>query len=134
MEEVFGWYLKCLKQYADFEGRARRKEYWMFALVNFLISLALGYMEKAFHMTLFGSDFGIISTLYSLFVFVPGLAVAIRRLHDINKSGWWYLLMLLPIIGWIWLIVLFCKDSTPGSNQWGPNPKGIDSEVEATEA
>lgn len=127
MEEIFDWYLKCLRQYADFEGRARRKEYWMFVLVNFLIGLLLGFLEKALHLTLFGSDFGIISTLYSLFVFVPGIAVGIRRLHDAGKSGWYYLAMLIPIIGWIYLIVLFCKDSVPGSNQWGPNPKGIEA-------
>ncbi|MCX7549610.1 DUF805 domain-containing protein [Xanthomarina sp. F2636L] len=116
------WYLKVLKEhYADFNGRARRKEYWMFVLVNLIISWSLALLDYAV-----GSGiFSIISTIYSLVIFVPSLAVAVRRLHDIGKSGWYYLLILLPIIGWIWLIVLFATDSQPGPNKWGNNPKEI---------
>ncbi len=111
------WYLKCLKQYADFSGRARRKEYWMFVLFNFLISFVIGFIVGLLGLP----DFLIY--VYSLAVFVPGLAVCVRRLHDIGKSGWMYFIVLIPIIGAIWLIVLFCQDSQPEENAWGPNPK-----------
>ena len=110
------WYLKCLNQYADFEGRARRKEYWMFVLFNALISIVvegIGYV--------FGLDF--LVSLYALAVFIPVLAVSIRRLHDIGKSGWWYLIGLIPLIGWIILLVYYCTDSEPYDNKWGANPK-----------
>lgn len=110
------WYLKCWQQYADFGGRARRKEYWMFVLFNAIIGWVVGFV--------FGlMGIGFVAYAYTLAVFIPSLAVGIRRLHDIGKSGWWFLLALLPVIGTIWLIVLFCMDSQPDSNQWGNNPK-----------
>ena len=108
------WFIKCLKQYADFKGRARRKEYWMFVLFNFIISFVIG---------LLGS---VLSWIYTAAVFIPSLAVCVRRLHDIGKSGWWVLISLIPIIGWIWLIVLYVQDSQPGTNDWGANPKSED--------
>ena len=112
------WYLKCWKQYADFTGRARRTEYWMFALVNFgialLLELILGFTFLYF-----------LTYVYSLAIFIPSLAVCVRRLHDIGRSGWWYLIGLVPVVGWIILIIWFCTDSQPGSNKWGPNPKGF---------
>ena len=112
------WYLKCWSQYADFTGRARRTEYWMFALVNFgialLLELILGFTFLYF-----------LTYVYSLAIFIPSLAVCVRRLHDIGRSGWWYLIGLIPVIGWILLIVWFCTDSQPGANKWGPNPKGF---------
>ena len=110
------WYLKCLNQYADFKGRARRKEYWMFVLFNALVSIVvegIGYV--------IGLDF--LVSLYALAVFIPMLAVSVRRLHDIGKSGWWYLIGLIPLIGWIILIVNFCTDGEPYDNEWGANPK-----------
>lgn len=115
------WYLKVLRQYADFDGRARRKEFWMFMIINFLIEvliLALGAITES---GLLSS----LSMLYSLFVFIPNLAVSVRRLHDIGKSGWMYAIILIPLIGLIWLLVLFCQDSMPGENEYGPNPKGV---------
>lgn len=108
------WYLKCWKQYADFSTRARRTEYWMFVLFNFLISCLLYICGLV-----------ILSYIYSLAVFIPGLAVCVRRLHDIGRSGWWYFIALVPIIGWILLLVWFCMDSQPGANKWGENPKGL---------
>ena len=110
------WYLKCFKQYADFAGPARRKEYWMFTLFNLIIGYGLGTL-----FGLFGLD--LIGYLYSAAVFIPSIAVGVRRLHDIGKCGWWYLIAFVPVIGTIWLIVLLCLDGVPGSNQWGPNPK-----------
>ncbi len=106
------WYLDVLRKYAEFTGRARRQEFWMFVLVNFIIMAAL---------RMFGLD--MIHTLYSLAVLVPSLAVGARRLHDTGRSGWWLLLNLIPVIGWIVLIVLFAQDSQPGDNEYGPSPK-----------
>ena len=109
------WYLKCLNQYADFKGRARRKEYWMFVLFNALVSIVvegIGYV--------IGLDF--LVSLYALAVFIPMLAVSVRRLHDIGKSGWNYLIALIPVVGVFVVLYWFCKDST-GDNQWGKSPK-----------
>ena len=116
------WYLKVLKEhYLDFNGRARRKEYWMFVLINALISWSFSLLDLAI-----GSNvFFLLSVVYSLLVVIPSLAVTVRRLHDVGKSGWFYLLIFLPIIGWIWLLVLFCTDSEHGPNKWGENPKEI---------
>ena len=109
------WFIKGFQQYADFKGRARRKEYWMFVLFNFIIS---------FVMSLLGLV--VLSWIYTVAVFIPSLAVCVRRLHDIGKSGWWLLISFIPLIGLIWLIVLFVQDSQAGSNEWGANPKGED--------
>ena len=110
------WYLKCLKQYADFEGRARRKEYWMFTLFNMIIAFVFSFITALIGLPFLGY-------IYSLFVFVPGIAVAARRLHDIGKSGWMQLIALIPIIGQIWLIILLVQEGQPGVNEYGPNPK-----------
>jgi uncharacterized membrane protein YhaH (DUF805 family) len=113
------WYLKVLKQYADFGGRARRKEYWMFVLFNVIIIVLLAAIDAAL-----GTD-GILMILYSLAVLIPSIAVAVRRLHDTGRSGWWVLIDFVPLIGPIWLLVLMVLDSQPGENQYGPNPKEI---------
>ncbi|MBS1353500.1 MAG: DUF805 domain-containing protein [Coprobacter sp.] len=120
------WYLKCWKQYADFSGRARRKEYWIFSLINNIIIFFLYILQIVMIESTLWLIFPIILFLYAMAVFLPGLAVNIRRLHDIGKSGWWYLIYLIPIIGAIWLTVLMCLDSEPGENQWGENPKEIE--------
>jgi len=112
------WYLKVIKQYANFSGRARRTEYWMFALINSLISIGLMLIAQFVDQSL-----SILNIIYSLAVFIPSLAVAIRRLHDVNKSGWMELLVLLPIIGWIWLFVLSVSKGTVGENKYGLDPK-----------
>ncbi len=112
--EMIRYYKEVLNKYATFTGRARRSEYWYFALANFLISILLG---------LFGDLGKLVNFVYSLAVIVPSLAVGARRLHDTNRSGWWLLLILIPIVGWIWLIILMVLDSAP-DNQYGPNPKG----------
>lgn len=111
------WFIKCMHQYADFKGRARRREYWMFYLFNALFAVGAGFIDGMCDITLF-------SVVYSLAVLVPGLAVCVRRLHDVGKSGWMYFIAFIPLVGAIWLLVLFCTDSQPCDNQWGPNPKG----------
>ena len=115
--ELKEWHLKVLRQYTDFSGRARRREYWMFVLANFIIAFVLGIID-----TIIGWG-QILSGIYSVAVLLPSLAVAVRRLHDIGKSGWWLFLCLIPLIGGIWVIVLMCKDSQYEANQWGANPK-----------
>lgn len=117
------WYLMVLKKYAVVEGRSRRKEYWYFVFFNFIIMLVLGFLDYFLFPPLPEQRFGILLMLYSLAVFVPAITVQIRRLHDIGKTGWWLLLSLLPIIGTIILLVLYCTDSEPGTNQYGRNPK-----------
>ncbi|MCH5346439.1 MAG: DUF805 domain-containing protein [Muribaculaceae bacterium] len=124
------YYLKCLRQYADFSGRARRAEYWYFTLFNAIFVMAIAFVFGFIGGIIGGEQFGTIMGsvcyyAYCLAVFIPGLAVCVRRLHDIGKSGWYYLLVLIPLVGAIILLVFFCTDSQPGSNQWGPNPKGI---------
>ena len=111
------WYLGVLKKYADFSGRARRKEFWMFVLINFVIVLILSALDMALGI-------GLLSALYSLAVLVPSIAVGARRLHDTGRTGWWQLIGLIPFIGILVLIIFFVMDSNPGDNQYGPNPKG----------
>ncbi len=128
------WYIKVLQQYTDFEGRARRKEYWMFTLVNFLITMALqaltfmvAGMNPESTLGLFLSG---ILALYGLGVLIPSLAVTVRRLHDTNRSGWWILINFIPVIGFIVMLVFLVQDSQPGTNQYGENPKGnVDTAV-----
>ncbi len=111
------WYIDVLKKYAEFSGRARRKEYWMFILVNLIISVVLSIFEG-----LLGGP-GFVGILYSLLVFIPSFAVAVRRLHDTERSGWWLLILLVPLIGAIVLLVFMLLDGTPGDNDYGSDPK-----------
>ncbi|MEP0264097.1 DUF805 domain-containing protein [Dokdonia sp.] len=106
------WYVKVLKQYADFNGRARRKEYWMFFLFQIIITNVLTYGGIAADLSILP----IISMVYAIATLIPGIAVAVRRMHDVGKSGWY---ILIPIYN----IILACTDSEPGDNQYGPNPK-----------
>ncbi|HKJ43372.1 MAG TPA: DUF805 domain-containing protein [Sunxiuqinia sp.] len=117
------WYLKVLKQYADFSGRARRKEYWMFVLFNILFAIVALILDNLLGLTVGKLPYGVFYFLYSLVVLIPGLAVSVRRLHDIGKSGWMILISLIPIVGGIWLLILLVSDSKPGENEYGPNPK-----------
>ena len=116
------WYLEVLKKYAVFSGRARRKEYWFFVLFNIIIGLALTFIDFSTGLYDVESEIGLLSSLYSLAVLVPGIAVTIRRLHDTSRTGWWFLIAFVPIIGVIVLLVFMVFDSTPGDNQYGPNP------------
>ncbi len=117
MEGDVDWYLKVLKNYAIFTGRARRTEFWMFALINLLISLGLALIGA-----IIGGRF-VLQSLYSLAVLIPSLAVSVRRLHDTNRTGWWMLIGLIPLVGAIVLLVFAVQDSQVGDNQYGPNPK-----------
>ena len=109
------WYLKVLKQYGDFSGRARRKEYWMFVLFNIIFSSIATLISLKIY------------TIYTIAVLIPNLAVSVRRLHDVGKSGWMCFIALIPLIGTIWLLILMLSDSNPGKNEYGVNPKEINS-------
>jgi uncharacterized membrane protein YhaH (DUF805 family) len=119
------WYLGVLKKYAIFGGRARRKEYWYFFLFSLLISIVLSIIDSATGSFDPETGLGLLSGIYSLAVLIPTLAVSVRRLHDTNRSGWWLLIGLIPLIGFIVLIVFFVFDSSPTENRYGSNPKGV---------
>ena len=123
------WYLKVLNQYSNFNNRARRKEYWMFALFNFIISMLIVEVDNAlgfsFNYTGNVSGSGVLNLLYTLLILIPSLAVAVRRLHDVGKSGWMLLIGLIPLVGAIWLLILLLRDSEAGENKYGANPKGL---------
>jgi uncharacterized membrane protein YhaH (DUF805 family) len=119
------WYLAVLKNYAGFSGRARRKEYWMFTLFNIIFAIVAMILDNVLGIAMAEIGYGPLYGLYTLAVFIPGLAVSVRRLHDVGKSGWMILIVLIPIIGAIWLIVLLVTDSNSGENQYGSNPKEV---------
>lgn len=108
------WYTDVIKQYAVFDGRAGRPEYWWFFLINTVISVVLRFAIP---------NIGpLISELYGLAVLLPSIGVTIRRLHDTNRTGWWILVVLIPLVGWIWLIVLLAMAGDLGPNRYGPPP------------
>lgn len=134
------YYVHVLKNYANFSGRARRSEYWYFVLFNIIASILVMLIDNMLGTTIsitgaYGEvlalPYGYIFFLYTFLVLLPGLAVSVRRLHDVNKSGWFYLICLIPLIGSIWLLVLFCTEGDNGPNQYGPDPKGqADEEID----
>ncbi len=113
------WYLEALKKYATMGGRARRKEYWYFALFNMIIVCALAFFEVATE----GS--GVMYGAYSLGALVPSFTVGVRRLHDTGHSAWFLFIGLIPIVGALILLYNFLKDSDPGENDYGSNPKEV---------
>jgi uncharacterized membrane protein YhaH (DUF805 family) len=121
------WYIDVIKKYAVFDGRARRKEFWMFTLVSAVIAIILGILDR-----ILGTDFGnsrtnggLLWSIYYLAVLLPTLGVSWRRLHDTNRSGWWMLLYL-TCVGIIVLIVFWALEGTPGDNKYGPDPKAAE--------
>lgn len=139
------WYLKVLRNYAVFNGRASRQEFWMFTLFNFIFLIIAAVIDNVLGVTFdnnfnflgatlkFNTGFfgfrvipnGYVYLIYSLAVIIPAVAVLVRRLHDVGKSGWMILIALIPLIGVIWLFVLTVTDSNSGENQYGSNPKGV---------
>jgi uncharacterized membrane protein YhaH (DUF805 family) len=119
------WYITVIKKYAVFSGRARRKEYWMFFLFNLIFSIVAIVLDNLLGTAIKDLGYGLISGLYFLAVLIPGLAVTVRRLHDVGKSGWWIFISLVPLIGSIWLLVLLATDSQPVENGYGSNPKEV---------
>ncbi len=112
------YYLGAWKKFAVFSGRARRKEYWMFILIDIIVAAILSIIDGAAGVSL-------LVPIYGLAVLIPSLAILSRRLHDTGRSAWWILICLVPFIGQIVLIIFAIFDSQPGQNKYGPNPKGV---------
>lgn len=126
---MFNWYKKVVfENYANFNGRARRSEYWYFALMNFIVLIVAAVLDSTLGLNFSPLPYGYLYLVVALATFIPGLAVAVRRLHDVGKSGWFYFIALIPIIGAIWLLVLFFTEGNQGENQYGPDPKADGSE------
>lgn len=107
----FQYYVKCWQHFADFDGRARRKEYWMFVLFNFIFAFVLGFIDGILDLITFG-----ISDIYSLAILIPAIAVSVRRMHDVGKSGWY---ILIPIYN----LILCCTEGEQSENEYGNSPK-----------
>lgn len=123
------WYLKVVRDnYANFEGRARRQEYWMFVLFNLIFIIAIALLSGVLASLFNAPFFMFLYIIYVLGVIIPSLAVAVRRLHDVGKSGWFYFISLIPLIGGIWLFILFVTEGDKGPNQYGPDPKAPNAE------
>ena len=122
------WYLKVMRDnYANFSGRARRKEYWMFTLFQLLVMIVLMIGDYVlgldFEMQGISLGYGYLYLIGIIVHFIPSLAVMVRRLHDVGKSGWFYLIAFIPLIGVIWLFVLSVMEGQKEGNKWGPDPK-----------
>nr|WP_315229607.1 DUF805 domain-containing protein [uncultured Albidiferax sp.] len=117
------WFVEALKKYAVFSGRAQRSEYWYFFLFYVLISLALGIADGLAGSYNQHAGMGLLGGIFSIGMLLPSLGVSVRRLHDIDRSGWWLLIALVPVVGAIVLLVFCVRDSQPGTNRFGPNPK-----------
>ena len=122
---MIDYYKSVLKNYANFDGRARRSEYWYYTLMNVIIVIALEILlgVGAMVSSVLAIIVGLLLVVYAIGTLVPSIAVMVRRLHDIGKSGWWYFIALIPLAGPIWLIVLLATDSQEGTNEYGVNPK-----------
>jgi uncharacterized membrane protein YhaH (DUF805 family) len=121
--------LQPLRKYAEFTGRARRSEFWLFWLFTIVASGIAGVLDA---MLFGGNEFQPLQALVGLGLLIPSLAVSFRRLHDTDKTAWWLLLWLLPILGWIALLVFYLTPGAPGPNKYGPDPKETAGDIAAT--
>lgn len=112
-------FITVLEKYTEFSGRARRKEFWMFTLFNTIFTIL-------FYLIGIWSGIGLLSFIYGFVMLVPSIAVTVRRLHDINRNGWYILILLIPYLGWIGLIILNIMPGTIGDNKYGPDPKAVE--------
>ncbi len=119
MKKYWNYYIQVLKQYANFKGRAARTEYWSFFVINLLMGFVMGGLDMVVHTSQFFDGGGLLATIYSFGVLIPNLAVAARRLHDTNRSGWWLLIGCIPVLGILVLLYFFFKPSQSGKNQFG---------------
>ena len=116
-------FLLALKKYAQFSGRSQRSEYWFFVLFYILILIALTIVDTMTGLMSAAYGIGLLSGVFGLAMLIPSIAVGVRRLHDTGRTGWWILIGLIPLIGFIVLLIFYVQDSQPGANQYGPNPK-----------
>ena len=123
------WYIQAIKNYFNFSGRARRKEYWMFFLFNMIFGIAAMFINRMIgsNLSIAGQSigYGIVSLLYNLFILIPSLSISFRRLHDIGKSAGWLFIGFVPFAGAIWLFIYSCMSGTVGTNKYGDDPKII---------
>lgn len=117
------WYVEVWKKRLDVNGRAGRKEYWMFTLYNFIFALSAAIIDNIIGTTFTDLPYGFLYFIYLLTLVTPSLTVTVRRLHDSGKSGWMLLLLLIPFIGTIWIFILTILEGNPGKNIYGPNPQ-----------
>ena len=118
------WMTMPLQRYADFSGRSRRKEYWMFFLFVIIVAIVLGIIEGVLGLTGMIGPYGPLTALFLLGIIIPAIAVQVRRFHDQDKTGWFVLLGLIPFVGGLIVLVFMCLEGTRGPNQYGPDPKG----------
>ncbi|OEE69608.1 DUF805 domain-containing protein [Vibrio genomosp. F6] len=121
------WYITVIKKYATFSGRSRRKEHWYFFLFNILIGIVLGFTDAVMGNVTSTSGYGLLGSIYSLALLIPGIAVGVRRLHDTGRTGWWLLIALIPIIGVFVLLYFTASKGDVGSNKYGYDPKGLNA-------
>ncbi|MGR5068852.1 DUF805 domain-containing protein [Vibrio alfacsensis] len=124
---MFDWYLGVIRNYTGFSGRARRQEYWYFTLVNILVNLVMNIIDRIMGNVFQIENFGLFGVLYALFILIPSLAVTVRRLHDTDRTGWWVFIAIIPIIGFLVMLYFLVQDSEEGTNQYGDNPKTVQS-------
>lgn len=113
------WYIKALENYFVFGGRAGRKEFWYFSLFNFLMTLLFIMVDYVIYDLSKGDTLGMFVGLYSLGMFIPSLSVASRRLHDVGRSTWWFMINIIPLLGTIILLIFLASPSQPNENKWG---------------
>ncbi|MCP4954855.1 MAG: DUF805 domain-containing protein [Photobacterium aquimaris] len=121
------WYFAVLRKYAQFQGRSRRKEFWFFTLINAFLSMVCGLVDTTLHLPILVEGYGVLAAIYAVFAFLPTVAVIVRRLHDQDRTGWWALIMLIPIVGILVLLYFMLQNSTDGSNRFGNCPKNNDN-------
>jgi uncharacterized membrane protein YhaH (DUF805 family) len=122
---TYEYFINAITQhYADFNGRARRSEYWYFVLFNFISIIVVVGISAA----VLGKIGSLLIIIYYLGIIIPNIAVLVRRLHDVGKSGWFYFVAFIPLVGAIWLLIILCTDSDYGPNEYGLNPKGLGNE------
>lgn len=130
------WFIKCLKNYANFSGRARRKEYWMFILFYMLLYIpfyVISMYATSQNMATLNLIVSGLMVIISLGLCIPSLAVVVRRLHDINKSGWYYFMGLIPLVGGFILLYYLLKEGDKGENLYGPDPKALENGLDSNE-
>lgn len=118
------WYFAVLRKYAVFAGRARRKEFWFFVLFDIIVTVGLVFVDKlaGTELTVPGRDVGMIGVIYSILVLLPSIAVTVRRLHDTDRSGVWFLIIIIPLLGPLILLVMNLQRGTSGPNRFGAGP------------
>lgn len=121
------WAILPLKKYAEFTGRARRKEYWLYVLLIIVLTVVASIIDRMLGMKFIANVYGPVYLLVVLATLIPSLAVGVRRLHDTNRSGWWLLIGLIPLLGALVLLFFFVTEGTRGDNQYGPDPKAAEA-------